>query len=440
MPLLATMLSPAQAAVAGESSGEAAPSNPQTVLETLPKLDHSHADESTPPRPTTTTSSAPVNEQGPSLDPNIATSSRPYESALDLFTSTNVEDETMRGSLHTSPPRSTQASPAGTTSDGAEALDKLTALSSLVSTLVQKVNTQESELKAHKLLFKEVVGKLVKRVKLLEDKLKGRKRKFVMTDSDKEEDAELDVDHLIKLAQAAATAAAASDVPTDGSHETAIPPSSSIPTDEFTGGSDVPAGATTGPSTVSPSSTTAPTPSSVPAAETIPAGSGTTPESPSSPVRDARKGKGVAADETTPTQDKTFKQLEEARLGWEAAKRLQAQELADFEKQRVESLIKDANLARQMSQDFDMTEAQRKRQQEVLASAANYSDAAWDIILARLQENPDLTSIIFRVEFTNDDFAAKHVKSFSDAQLKTEFDKIRTAATDYSTKHLGGPF
>ncbi|GJW26017.1 hypothetical protein Tco_0039828 [Tanacetum coccineum] len=102
--------------------------------------------------------------------------------------------------------------------------------------------------------------------------------------------------------------------------------------------------------------------------------------------------------------------MEEERLGWEAAERLQAQELADFEKQRAESLMKDANLSRQMSQDFDMTEAQRKRQQEVLASAANYSDAAWDIILARLQENPDLSSIIFAVEFNDDDFAARMVE------------------------------
>ncbi|GKB51872.1 hypothetical protein Tco_0902625 [Tanacetum coccineum] len=129
-----------------------------------------------------------------------------------------------------------------------------------------------------------------------------------------------------------------------------------------------------------------------------------------SPFLECRKGNGVAVDEPTPTQDKTFKQLEEERLGWEAAQRLQAQELADFEKQRAESLMKDANLARQMSQDFEMTEAQRKRQQEVLASAANYSDAAWDIILARLQENPDLTSTIFGVEFTDDDFAARMVE------------------------------
>ncbi|GJW94916.1 putative ribonuclease H-like domain-containing protein [Tanacetum coccineum] len=141
MPLLDTMLPPAQAAIAGESSGEATPSNPHTVPETITEPDHSHDHESTPPRPTTTTSSAPVNEQGPSSNPNIASSSRPYESASDLFTSTNVEDETMRGSFHTSPPRSTQAPPEGTTSGGVEDLDKLTALSSLVYTLVQKVNT-----------------------------------------------------------------------------------------------------------------------------------------------------------------------------------------------------------------------------------------------------------------------------------------------------------
>ncbi|GJY13950.1 hypothetical protein Tco_0383259 [Tanacetum coccineum] len=407
MPLLATMLPPAQPAIAGESSEEAEPSHPPTVPETITEPDLSHDQAFTPPRPTTTTASGLENEQGPSSDPNPASSSRPPASEPEQFTSTHVEDDTMGGSFDISPPRTTQAPPKGTTSGGAEDPDKLTALSSLVDSLVQKVDTQASDLKAHKLMFKEVVGKLVKKVKVLEDKIKGRKRKFVMTDSDKEEDAEQDADPLIKLAKAAAAASA---VPTGGSHEDDIPPSSSFPSDAFAGGSDVPAGATTGPSTVYPSSTTVPTTHSVPAAAPIPAGSCTTPESPSSPERDARKGKGIAVDKPSPTQHKTFKQLEEERLGWEAAERLQAQELADFEKQRAESLMKDANLARQMSQDFDMTEAQRKRQQEVLASAANYSDAAWDIILARLQENPDLSSIIFGVEFNDDDFAARMVE------------------------------
>ncbi|GJS04353.1 uncharacterized mitochondrial protein-like protein [Tanacetum coccineum] len=303
------------------------------------------------------------------------------------------------------------------TSGGAEDPITLTALSSVVSTLVQKVNSLETELKAHKKLFKDVVGKLVKQVKAMEVKLKIKKRKVVVSDSDKEDGGEQDVDldALHALANAAVTVdstkspGGASSNPAACSYDpTSDVPTSDVPTTDVP--TDVPSGvAPTGPSTVSPGSTTVPTSSSIPAAEPIPARSGTTTATPSSPVKDARKGKGVAVEEPTPTQDKTFKQLEEERLGWEAAQRLQAQELADLEKQRAESLMKDANLARQMSQDFEMTEDQRKRQQEVLASAANYSDAAWDIILARLQANPDLSSIIFGVDFTDDDFAAKMV-------------------------------
>ncbi|GJS75539.1 putative ribonuclease H-like domain-containing protein [Tanacetum coccineum] len=70
----------------------------------------------------------------------------------------------------------------------------LTALSSIVSTLVQKVNSLETELKAHKKLFKDVVGKLVKQVKAMEVKLKIKKRKVVVSDSDKEDGGEQDVD------------------------------------------------------------------------------------------------------------------------------------------------------------------------------------------------------------------------------------------------------
>ncbi|GJY64848.1 putative ribonuclease H-like domain-containing protein [Tanacetum coccineum] len=359
MPLLAVMLPPVQVVIADE--------------EHLP----------TPPRPTTTDQIPPVFEQGHTSDLTIASFSEAYESDPDLFTSTNMEDETLRGSFHTTPPRSTQ-------------------VPLIVSTL-------ESEIKAHKLLFKDVVGKLVKNVKALELKLNKRSRKVVMSESDKKEGEEQDMDPLIKLAKAAAASDAhvdvspGADVPPSPPHPTSDVPTTEVPT-------DVPSdGVPTGPSTISLGSTTVPTSSSVPAAETIPGSSGTTPKTPSSPVRDARKGKGVAVEEPTPTPDKTFKQLEEERLGWEAAQRLQAQELADFEKQRAESLMKDANLSRQKSQDFEMTEDQRKRQQKVLASAANYSDAAWDIILARLQANPDLSSTIFGVEFTDDDFTARMV-------------------------------
>ncbi|GJU70273.1 putative ribonuclease H-like domain-containing protein [Tanacetum coccineum] len=381
MPLLAAMLPPAQAGITDVGIWEVAPdvlhTIPETIQETRPEPDQSQEHIPTPPRPTTSDHIPPVVEQGHSSDPNIASFLGAHKSDPDLFTSTNVVDETLGGPFYTTSPRSTAVPPVGPTSGGAKDLATLTALSSLVSELVQRVSTLESELKSHKLLFKDVVGQLVKKVKALDLKLKTRSQKVVMSESDKEEEEEQDMDPLIKLANAAAS----SDAHVDVSPSANIPPSPPLPIDMSAGvSSGVSTGAPTGPLTFSPSSTTVPTSSSVPAAITIPAGSGTTPEIPSSPVRDARKGKGVAVEEPTPTHDKTFKQLEEETL------------------------------ARQMSQDLEMTEDQRKRHQEVLASVANYSDAAWDIILARLQENPDLTSTIFRVEFTDDDFAARMVE------------------------------
>ncbi|GKD13268.1 hypothetical protein Tco_1197675, partial [Tanacetum coccineum] len=257
---------------------------------------------------------APVFEHGQSSDPDIASFSQVQETNDAPSTSTYVEDEPLGGSFHASPPRSTPASPAGHTSGGAEDPITLTALSVVVSTLVQKVHSLETELKAHKQLFKDVVGKLVKQVKAMEVKLKTKKRKVVVSDSDKEDGGEqgVDLDALHALANTVVTV--------DSTKSPGGPSSNhDVPT-------DVPSGvAPTGPSTVSPGSTTVPTSSSIPAAEPIPARSGTTTATPSSPVRDTRKGKGVAVEEPIPTQDKTFKQLEEERLGWEAAQRLQAQ-------------------------------------------------------------------------------------------------------------------
>ncbi|GKB70608.1 hypothetical protein Tco_0932020 [Tanacetum coccineum] len=295
MPLLDAMLSQAQEGEGAGADVQAVPPPiPETIPETRHESDHSQDHLSTPPRQQATPPVAPVFEHGQRTDPNIASSSRVHE----------TEDDSLGGSFHVSPPRFTQASPTGHTSGGAEDHITLSALSSVVSTLVQK------------------------KVKALEGKLKTQKRKVVLSDSDQDEGGEqaVDLDALIALANAADPT---SDVPT-----------TAVPTDVDSGV------APTGPSTVSPGSTTVPTSSSSPAAELIPARSGTTTATPSSPVKDARKGKGVAVEEPTPTQAKTFKQLEEERL------------------------------ARQMSQDFEMTEDQRKRQQKVLASAANYLDAA----------------------------------------------------------------
>ncbi|GJR96752.1 putative ribonuclease H-like domain-containing protein, partial [Tanacetum coccineum] len=160
---------------------------PDIVLTGL-EPDKPHQDHlSTPPRQRTSDPIAPVFEHGQSSDPNIASFLRSHDPDNEPFTSTNVEDEPLGGSFHASPPRSTQAPPTGHTSGGAEDLITLTSLSSAVCTLVQKVNSLETKLKAHKKLFKDVVGKLVKKVKAMEVKLKPKKRKVVVSDSDQEE-------------------------------------------------------------------------------------------------------------------------------------------------------------------------------------------------------------------------------------------------------------
>ncbi|GJW55111.1 ribonuclease H-like domain-containing protein [Tanacetum coccineum] len=124
----------------GEGAGVAAqavpPPIPETIPETRPDPNQPQDHLSTPPRQQTSDPIAPVFEHGQSSDPNIASFSRAYETDDEPFTSTNVEDEPLGGSFHASPPRSTQAPPAGHTSGGAEDLITLTALSSVVSTFV----------------------------------------------------------------------------------------------------------------------------------------------------------------------------------------------------------------------------------------------------------------------------------------------------------------
>ncbi|GJS49246.1 hypothetical protein Tco_0599367 [Tanacetum coccineum] len=182
MQLLAAMLPQDQE---GEGAGVAAqavpPPIPEPIPEPMPEPDQPQDHLSTPPRQQTPPASPP------------------------------------------SPPRSTQAPPAGHTSGGAEDLITLTVVSSVVSTLVQKVNSLETELKDTKKLFKDVVGKLVKKVKAMEVKLKTKKRKVVVSDSDQEEGGEQDVDLDALLALANAAVIVDSNIPPGGASSSHIP-------------------------------------------------------------------------------------------------------------------------------------------------------------------------------------------------------------------------
>nr|GEZ17648.1 hypothetical protein [Tanacetum cinerariifolium] len=82
-----------------------------------------------------------------------------------------AEDAHMGADFHTSPVRSSHAPPVDHPSGGVEDPITLTALSSIVSTLVEKVHSLEAEMHDHKKIFKNVMGKLVKKSQELKNVL-----------------------------------------------------------------------------------------------------------------------------------------------------------------------------------------------------------------------------------------------------------------------------
>ncbi|GJV94049.1 hypothetical protein Tco_1541862, partial [Tanacetum coccineum] len=305
-----------------------------------------------------------------------------------------------------SPSRSTAAPPEATTSGGAEDLITLTALFTLVSKQGKKIGSLESELQAHKLLFKDVMGKLEKRVKFLESKLEARGRNVILSESDNEEDEEQDVDSLIKLAKAAAYIADTSSILADATHAIEFPPSSSIHTDAFVYGNVVPSGTASDFSSVA-----------------------------------SNKGKSPMVEEDPPI------------------------------KERVQEEIK------------------KKRQEDVINSAKYYTDADWSNIMAHVHAHQGLTADLLGPDANEENFAEmmvaiiaerrrqfeaqkllekrnkpmtfaqqkhfmrtfvknqssaiystgwtlKYVKTFTDDQLKAEFDTIRNAVADLQAQNL----
>nr|GFD25526.1 hypothetical protein [Tanacetum cinerariifolium] len=160
------------------AAGEAIEVAAQDVPHPVPAPDQSTPQLTTPTRPHSPNPVAPVLVH----DHRFA---QP-ETAVGSFPST--EDAHMGADFHTSPVRSSHAPPVDHPSGGVEDPITLTALSSIVSTLVEKVYSLEAELHDHKKIFKNVMGKLVKKVKSLEVKLKTKKRKMVVSDSDEEDD------------------------------------------------------------------------------------------------------------------------------------------------------------------------------------------------------------------------------------------------------------
>ncbi|GJT11335.1 hypothetical protein Tco_0858377, partial [Tanacetum coccineum] len=315
---------------AGVDAQAVPPPIPAPISEPMPEFDQPHDHVSTPPRP-------------PSSDP---------------FTSTSVEDDSLG-----------------------------------VSTFVQKVNSLETELKAHKQLFKNVVGKLVKKVKAMEVKLKPKKRKMVVSDSDQDEGGEqaMDLNALIALANAVVTID--SNIPPGGpSNDPAI--SSHIPTD----------------------------------------GDFATAHS-TSPSRDPFKGKGVAKP-SSPVSKRAKKQLADERLSEIEVARLEALERERSEKEKAKIARQDAIYAKQLEKEEEMYASQREtKQAEVLSSTKHYSDADWSDIIAQVHANASLSSELLGPDVNEDNFTERMValsnqrkRAFFERTAKEKRDRPMTPA------------
>ncbi|GJV46305.1 hypothetical protein Tco_1430841 [Tanacetum coccineum] len=140
-------------------------------------------------------------------------------------------------------------------------------------------------------------------------------------------------------------------------------------------------------------------------------------------------------EEDPPIKERSFRQMEEDRLGAEAARKLYEEEQAELA--RVQEEMK------------------KKRQEDVINSAKYYTDADWSDIMETINSNQGLTADLLGPDVNEDNFAErmvaliaerrrkfeaqrtlKYVKTFTDDQLKAEFDKIRNAAADLQAQNL----
>nr|GFA75815.1 aminoacyl-tRNA synthetase, class 1a, anticodon-binding [Tanacetum cinerariifolium] len=138
-----------------------------------------------------------------------------------------------------------------------------------------------------------------------------------------------------------------------------------------------------GTSTVPPGTSDVPLGTSVvpTGASTAPAGSLNVPtDVPSSaaPAGVSSNGKSLMVEEDILVKSRTFKHMEEDRLGEEAAKRLHDEEMAQMERQR--------------------TKVQRKRQQDFLDSAMYYNEADWLNIRAQVELIPLSLRLCWSIE------------------------------------------
>nr|GEZ22033.1 reverse transcriptase domain-containing protein [Tanacetum cinerariifolium] len=206
MPLLAHMLNQGEPALVQAQPQEVSLPLPSPVVEPHPLTDPMPS----PPRQSSPQPIpfGPVPSSGvASTDPiqDIPSSSRPSKPVLETITSPSRDDDTGGGSFPERPPSPSPANLTHSPTIGvAEEPLTLISLLALFPTCMQRIATLEAELKATKLLHRDAVVLFANKIKKLDSKLKTKKRKLVLSDSENEEDARQsqELEALLDLANA----------------------------------------------------------------------------------------------------------------------------------------------------------------------------------------------------------------------------------------------
>nr|GEW97984.1 hypothetical protein [Tanacetum cinerariifolium] len=414
MPLLAPMLVvPAGGDAAGAAANVAAGSGPSSApqvppeREHSPMMEHSSVREPSPMRdPTPVREPSPRPEPKPTPDSPSPPSPPPSSAEVGPTTSSRPPSPTRPPSgpadiregggdfAYSSPSNEAPQTPAATAAGGAEDSAALTALTLKLDRCLHRVTTLENKLGITKKVLGGAVLKLVTRVKRLEGLLQQRKRRLVLSDSEGKDatitEQEFDLAALHTLASATlgedpSATAAGPDVETTmpGEHTSTTrrrlrkPFTSSVSahvSETIPLGVRVPAAATTihADSSVDVVVHTAAAPSS-----SIP--------------NAADKGKAPMVDNSPPVDlllehERVLKNLHNSQLGEELAKKIQAEQEAEFARQH-EELAQKARAKSVASPTAHGQGMSDQRRRELDATQLIYTEADWLDLLAKIATN-----------------------------------------------------
>nr|GEY50599.1 hypothetical protein [Tanacetum cinerariifolium] len=450
---------------------------PSTAAQATPVMEPSSVREPTlvrEPTPVKEPTPSPVRQPTPFREPTSDSprppSPSPYPRSEEVGPTTSTrppsptrqtffqEDISEGGGDFVSLPKSNEApqTPAATTAGGAEDSAALTALSFKIDRCINRVTSLENELGVTKKVLGGAVLKLVTRVKRLEGLLQQRKQRLVLSDSEGEEAAtkeqDIDLDALHKLAstslggdstvEAAYTIYKASQdahASSDAGHAAAeVPDDTTMPfrrtstTRRHLRKPFTSSASEHFQENISTVEDTLPAGEGIPTAgTTIPAASSIDPTvqaiavAPSSTIPAADKGKAPMVDDSLPAdllseQERILKNLHDYQLGEELAKKLHAEQEAEFAKQQ-EELAQKAQAERVASPAEQGTGLSDQRRRELDATQLIYTETDWLELTAKIATNSALSKQLLG----DDGWTMKQVKAVSLSQLKHEFEYIQ---------------